>query len=830
MKLFSYFPVVAAVCLSMSVQAQVNNPVGFGHVERWNDGWEFSLDSVEWRPVTLPHDWSIEATPSDTLASCTGYLPGGVGWYRKAIKGFDVASAPRKYVCFDGVYNRSTVWINGHELGYRPNGYVSFCYELTPYLMGQQVNDSTSQQEALAGDTLLVRVDHSRQADSRWYTGSGIWRDVWLVEAPTVHLAQWGTTYRLLSLSDKDAMVQVESKVEGAEDDGSYSVAFSFLMGDSLVAETSVAVSSGVAMTMLRVPQPRKWELDSPFLYTYRAELRRNGSPIDSTTYRAGLRTLRFTADEGFFLNGKNIKVKGVCVHHDGGVLGAAVPREVWQRRLTALQEMGANAIRCSHNPQNPDLYDLCDEMGLLVIDEASDEWEFPKRKWLKGWNKGEPGFEGTADFFAEWIDRDLADMVLRDRNHPSVFLWSIGNEVDYPNDPYSHPVLDGTSISQPMYGGYKPDAPRAERIGEIAQRLSAIVRRIDYTRPVTGALAGVVMSNETAYPEAVGVVGYNYTENRYVTDHEKYPQRIIYGSETGVGYEQWLAVRDNRHIFGQFVWTGLDYLGESGAWPSRGLNTGLIDFAGFMKPRGHFRQALWATEPVAYIGTYPERQPRRREGEAGDSMRVRRPRLSMEAQDMWNYEEGQNVRVVCYTNTAQARLLLKRQETPDSVEVVGELQPYDRETGIITWVVPYAAGELVCEGCDAGGKALCQYAIRTVGEPVRLRATVVAQSPALAQVLVEAVDANGERARMSMAPVTCTVTEGARLLGMENALNFDMSAPQSPVKMLGQGRLLAYIALDGEAVATFTAEGLEPVDVSLPYRDATGSQPMGEE
>ena len=803
MRFFSFLSALAVCCLSTF--AQVNNPVGFGRAVLWNDGWEFSQDSVEWRPVTLPHDWSIEATPADTLASCTGYLPGGVGWYRK---GFITSSeAQKKYVCFDGIYNRSTVWLNGHELGYRPNGYVSFCYELTPFLS----------QNGESGDTLLVRVDHSRQADSRWYTGSGIWRDVWLVEAPEVHLAQWGTTYRLLSLTDKDAMVQVESAVEGAEDDGSYNVSFAFLIGDSVVSEMTSVVSTGVAMSMLRVPKPHRWDINSPYLYTFRAELRRNGVAIDSAFYRAGLRTLRFTPDDGFFLNGRNVKVKGVCVHHDAGVLGAAVPREVWERRLQVIQKMGANAIRCSHNPQNPDLYDLCDELGLLVIDEASDEWEYPKRKWLKGWNKGEPGFEGSADFFADWIDRDVADMVRRDRNHPCVFLWSIGNEVDYPNDPYSHPVLDGTSISQPMYGGYKPDAPRAERIGEIAQRLAGVVRNIDYTRPVTGALAGVVMSNETAYPEAVDVVGYNYTESRYATDHETYPQRIIYGSETGVGYEQWLAVRNNRYIFGQFVWTGLDYLGESGAWPSRGLNTGLIDFAGFLKPRGHFRQALWATEPVAYIGTYPDRLPRRRGGEEGDSTRVRRPWLSMDAVDMWNYEEGQNVRVVCYTNTAQARLLLKREATPDTVEVVGELMPYDAATGIITWVVPFAPGELICEGCDAGGNALCRYAIRTSGEAVCLRTNVLAQSEKLAQVLVEAVDANGERARMNMAPVTCTLSEGARLLGMENALNFDMSAPQASVKMLGQGRLVAYIALDDStATATFTTEGLEPVEVNL--------------
>jgi len=792
--------------------AQVNNPVGFGEATLWNDGWEFSTDSAEWRPVTLPHDWSIEATPSDTLASCTGYLPGGVGWYRKGFVLPASDETARHYVCFDGIYNRSTVWLGGHMLGYRPNGYISFCYELPP---------------RGTADTLVVRVDHSRQADSRWYTGSGIWRDVWLVAAPEAHLAQWGTTYRLLQMAGKEAVVQVSTSADGTRDGDSYAVRFTFLDGDSVVASAETPLSTGVAQTMLRIPNPRCWDVSSPFLYTFRTELLRNGVTTDATSYRAGLRTLLFTPDEGFFLNGRNLKVKGVCVHHDAGVLGAAVPRDVWRRRLLELKKMGANAIRCSHNPQNPDLYDLCDELGLLVMDEASDEWEYPKRKWLKGWNKGEPGFEGSYDFFAEWIDRDVADMVRRDRNHPSIFLWSIGNEVDYPNDPYSHPVLDGTSISQPMYGGYKPDAPRAERIGEIALRLADIVRRIDYTRPVTGALAGVVMSNETAYPEAVDVVGYNYTENRYLTDHEAYPRRIIYGSETGTGYDQWKAVRDNRHIFGQFVWTGLDYLGESGAWPSRGLGTGLVDFAGFMKPRGRFRQSLWADEPMVYVGTYPERQPRRRAGGEGDAAPApaRRPMLSTDAADMWNYQDGQDIRVVCYTNTPQARLL-RRASAPDSVEVVGELKPYDPETGIITWLVPYAAGELVGEGCDASGNPVVRYAIPTTGDAVRLRATLLSQTTALAQVLVEAVDAGGHRVRMSMAPVTCTLDGAGRLLGMENALGFDMSAPQSPVKMLGGGRLVAYIA-PGEGgagagapaapvVVTFAAEGMEPARLTI--------------
>ena len=430
-----------------------------------------------------------------------------------------------------------------------------------------------------------------------------------------------------------------------------------------------------------------------------------------------------------------------------------------------------------SHNPQAPVVYDLCDRMGLLVMDEASDEWEFPKRKWMKGWNVGEPNYDGSFDFFEEWIERDVTDMVRRDRNHPSVFLWSIGNEVDYPNDPYSHPVLDGSTINQPMFGGYKPDAPDAMRIGKIAKRLADCVRSVDTSRPVTGALAGVVMSNQTEYPEAVDVVGYNYTENRYDEDHATYPDRIIYGSETGVGFDAWKAVRDKEFIFGQFLWTGTDYLGESGRWPSRGLYTGLLDFGSFPKPRGHFRASLWCEHPVTYIGTYPKHP--------------QHDWLSADAWDSWNYEPGQMVRVVCYTNAPQARLLLDGRE-------VGAMKPYDDKTGIINWDIPYQPGELKAEGCDNIGKVVSSYLIKTSGRPYALRVladrTVLSSEKSVAHITIEIIDENGTMVKLGDNDVTCQVEGPARLLGLEGSDNSDMSDYTDNHHRAYRGRLLAYI------------------------------------
>ena len=529
----------------------------------------------------------------------------------------------------------------------------------------------------------------------------------------------------------------------------------------------------------LKVKKPHRWNLDVPYLYTLKTELLCDGKRIDGSSTNVGLRTLKFDANKGFALNGEWMKVKGVCLHHDAGVLGAVVPPEVWERRLKNLKEIGVNAIRMSHNPQAPVLYDLCDRMGFLVMDEASDEWEFPKRKWIKGWNVGEPSYDGTFDFFEEWIERDVTDMVRRDRNHPCIFLWSIGNEVDYPNDPYSHPVLDGTTINQPMFGGYKPDAPDAMRIGKIAKRLAACVRAVDTSRPVTGALAGVVMSNQTEYPQAVDVVGYNYTENRYDEDHATYPDRVIYGSETGVGIEAWHAVRDKEFIFGQFLWTGTDYLGESGRWPSRGLYTGLLDFGSFPKPRGYFRASLWSEKPVTYIGTYPKHDW-----------------VSMDAWDLWNYEPGQLIRVVCYTNAPQARLLLNGKE-------VGQMKPYDDKSGIIYWDIPYQDGELRAEGCDATGKVLSSYTIKTSGRPYALRATVdkevLSTDKATAHVTIEVVDEQGTIVKLGDNDVTCQIEGPARLLGLEGSNNGDMSDYTDNHHRAFHGRLLAYIQTTGE-------------------------------
>lgn len=800
------FIFIAAFMLAFFSSFDAMGQTSFGQSSLFNDGWVFvqrdveggediDLDDSRWSRVALPHDWSVKGTYSPDNASCTGFLPAGIGWYRKHFNARRFTSE-KVYLYFEGVYNRSSVYLNGHLLGERPNGYISFMYDLTPYLNRD-------------GDNVLaVKVDHSRLADSRWYTGSGIYRDVWLIQAGETHFSQWGVGYNAVSVTDKQAVIRVDAAIEGLKGTSNKLALELKDANGNTVAKKTVKAAANQEVDLI-VKNPHRWNLDDTYMYKLEASILNGKDVLDKTEVKVGIRTLEFDANTGFALNGKNMKIKGVCLHHDAGVLGSVVPEEVLRRRLLQLKKIGTNAIRTSHNPQSPTFYALCDELGFLVMDEAFDEWEFNKKKWVEGWNVGTPAMEGTADYFNEWCERDIKDMVRRDRNHPSIFMWSIGNEVDYPNDPYSHPILDGdgSDFTQPVYGGYKPEQPDAMRIGGIAERLAGYVRSIDTSRPVTGALAGVVMSNETSYPEAVDVVGYNYTESRYAKDHELYPDRIIYGSENRSDYSAWKAVRDNDFIFGQFIWTGCDYLGESNQWPSRGFYSGLLNFASEIKPRGHFRAALWCENPVCYIGTYPK--PASRGGRFGN------PADSYDAWDVWNYEDGQMIRVVCYTNAAQARLLLNG-------KVVGEMTPYNDETGIIGWDVPYSDGTLMAEGFDKDGNKVSEYVIKSSTRPYALKAkadVTDVEKGQVVQIIVDIVDDKGNIVKLGDNEITCTIDGPAQLLGLEAGNNADMTNYSDNVHRAYRGFLMAYVKTQGtpgKVTVKFSSPYLESAEVEI--------------
>lgn len=781
-----------------------------GRVEaNFNFDWKFmkgdtagaqdpSFDDSGWRTLDLPHDWSIEGPFSKEFASGTGYLPGGTGWYRKV---FSVPSSEKNrkvFISFGAIYNNSEVWINGKSVGKRPNGYISFQYDLTPYINYGGKN------------TIAVRVDHSKFGDSRWYTGSGIYRNVRLVYTPVIHLKNWGVFAYATDIKSESANLDISASILNESGEASeITISHYLVSGEDTINSVSHIIaaepaSEFVHRSQMKVENPTLWNTDIPFLYTLITVI--EGKYIyDRMITRTGFRTIRFDADSGFYLNGRNIKLKGICMHHDAGTLGAAVPIEVLERRLNILKELGCNAIRTSHNPFSEEFLDLCDEKGFMVIDEAFDEWEISKKKWVEGWNAGIPSRDGYADAFEEWHARDLQDMVLRDRNHPSIIMWSIGNEVDYPNDPYTHPVLN-TEANPQTFAKFREDLPHADRQGEVARELVRLVKDLDTTRPVTAGLASAVMSNETGYADALDVAGYNYQEYLYEKDHKKYPERVFYGSENGMSLEAWNAVAENDYVMGQFLWTGIEYLGEAGRFPTRHSTSGIIDLAGNRKAEYYFRQSLWSEKPMVFIGTT-------------DRVEDRGP-VSLWAHKrvdpVWNWEEGKQISVNVFTNCPEAELFLNDRS-------LGKKEMKDFQNRTITWLVPYESGTLRAAGCS-DGKEMAEYVLNTSGEPVKLASSSDVQSlkadrQDVAHIFVDICDKDGNIVYSADNEITCEVTGPVRIIGMEDANPRNIEDYKDNRQHAYHGRLLVYVqSLDepGQAVIRLSTNELAGTEVKL--------------
>jgi beta-galactosidase len=769
----------------------------------FNDDWKFHLGDApsseqpsaadrDWRALSLPHDWAIEGPYSEQWASATAFLPGGVGWYRKTFAVPADFRNKKVFIYFDGVYKNSEVWLNGHSLGKRPSGFASFQYELTPYL------------KTAGPNVLAVRVDHHEAADSRWYTGSGIYRNVYLLATAPVHIRPWGVAFTTPAVSASAATGRVAVTFTNASAKAATVVVTSTLLDakGQAVATAKQTVSAkpqadATATLTFPIKQPALWSVDHPNLYRLRTTLGVAGQLTDEVTEEVGVRSIRFDANQGFFLNGENMKLQGLCIHDDAGALGVAVPPEVWERRLKLLKAGGCNSLRMSHNPHADYLYQLCDRLGFLVMDEAFDEWEHGKNKWVAGWNVGTPAQFGPHEYFKEWGERDLRDMVLRNRNRPSIIMWSIGNEIDYPNDPYSHEVLN-TGRNPQIYGkGYLPNHPPASEMGPIAKRLVAVAKQADSSRPITAALAGVVMSNFTDYPAALDLVGYNYQEFRYPEDHKQYPNRIIYGSENGMARDAWAAVDSNAYVSAQYLWTGIDYLGEAGKWPQRANGAGLLDMAGFPKPEYYLRQSLWTTAPMLYLVAAEALAA----GATG-----RRPRGTA----TWNWPAATQVRVSAYTTNEATELFLNGQ----SLGKKAGRQP--------TWDVAYAAGELSAKGYR-NDKVVSEMKLQTAGAPAAIqltpdRRTLPAKTRGLAQLEVTIIDEAGRLVPTATDEVTVALTGPARLLGIENGDLANHDAPTTPQHRAHLGHLLVYVQATGAGSigVTLSAPGLRVAKTEL--------------
>jgi beta-galactosidase len=735
--------------------AGIPAPAGARIVVDLDEDWRFSkgdfaaamvpaFDDTNWRRVNVPHDWSSEGAFSADYASGTGYAPGGIGWYRKHFTLDSSATNKLVAVEFDGVYDYAEVWLNGQFVGGRPYGYASFECVLTPLVRFGRDN------------VLAVRVDHSRYADSRWYTGSGIYRHVRLRLTDKLRIGHWGLYITTPEVTPDAATIRVQTTLENSTGQNqSFALQSEILApGGQSVAELSGSgeLADGTNTTVIqqiRTPRPQLWSPDSPVLYTLKSRLRAGATVVDETSIPLGIRTIRFDPDRGFALNGVSLKLKGVCIHHDAGCLGAAVPDKVLERRLSLLKEIGANAIRTSHNPPAPELLDLCDRLGLLVMDEAFDEFTPAKNKWVTGRNVGEASRFGYAELFNQWSVRDISDMVRRDRNHPSVIMWSIGNEIDYRNDPFSHPVLGGD---------YHSGNPPAQGLVTCARPLIAAVKQLDPTRPVTAALATVAMSDAVGFAEMLDVVGYNYQESRYEADHGKYPKRFIYGSENSGGWTQWLAVRDTEYVGGQFLWTGIDYLGEAGPWPNRGSRAGLLDLCGFRKPAAWFRQSLWSAKPMVYLcGSVPGGPFGRRAGEGFGRFA---------AQESWNWPSNAHVNVHCYTTSPE--VLLRLNGRPIATNQLAEATQ-----GALNWQIPFEPGVLEAWGLR-DGRTECEFTLRTAGPAQRIELLpdvkqLRADGRDICHVEFRIVDAQGVRVPDAAPELQFTVDGPGRILGIEN-------------------------------------------------------------
>ena len=713
-------------------------------------GW----DDRAWRRVTLPHDWSVEHPFDRAHASGTGYLPGGIAWYRKHFTLPESARGQRVRLIFGGVYKHARVWINSNYLGERAYGYSTFTYDVSDFVRpGENV--------------ISVRVAHEQVADSRWFTGSGIYRDVTLDIAGRHGFAVDGLFVTTRAV-EEDGTAQISVRYETEGGDGA---AFILMNREGRIAAMDKAEGASGEM-LLTVPNARLWGPDDPYLYTLKCNAIVDRLGIDEVTIPVGIRTFRFDGDKGFFLNGENMKLKGVCVHHDGGALGAAVPKAVWERRLRKFKAAGCNALRTAHNPPDPLLLDLCDELGFLVMDEAFDEWEGVKNKWWQGHNVYPPKRFGYGEDFPQWYRADLEGMVRRDRNHPSIILWSIGNEIDYPNDPYVTPlfeeVLGNNDANKPraerLYDSRKPDAGR---LAVLAKELTEIVHQVDDTRPVTSAVSFPELSNRTGFSDALDVVGYNYKEKFYDEDHALYPGRVIYGSENSHHPDAWRSVLDRDFICGQFLWTGIDFLGECRGWPVRISQAGMLDLAGFEKPLYDQRRAMWTDAPFARIS-------------------VAQDPKAWHARYVWAGEEGQELTVYVATNAPEAELFLNGAS-------LGK-RPAGPENGWrAAWQVPYAPGEL---------KAVVGGAVDTLatsGAPSAIRLTpdktkLTFDGQDVAQVEVTLLDAEGRVAILNDEPLFYQVIGDAYILGIENGAPDDLTPYAEPYRATQDGRAIVYL------------------------------------
>lgn len=768
--------------------------------------WKFALNDQpgadrsefndsKWRLLDVPHDFSIEH-PFDSTAATGGgggYTYSGIGWYRKHFKTEPGFSGRKIGILFDGVYRNSEVWINGHYLGICPYGYSSFYYDLTQHLnpVGKE-------------NIIAVKVNTTEQPNSRWYTGSGIYRHVWLVAKNKMHIDQWGVFARTVEANNDKASVDISIELSNENKvDQSCTVITKLIDASGKEAgstESKLKAKPGVAQKIeqnISINRPALWSIEQPNLYRLQVEIRSDGKVIDQYVSPFGIRTFRFDPNKGFSLNGKHVKLKGVNNHHDGGPLGAAVLNGTYKRRLQILKSMGCNAIRMSHNPPAPELLAYADSMGFVVIDEIFDEW-------MDGKTKG-----GYASQFEKWYERDVANWIRRDRNHPSIIAWSIGNEV---REQYNK-----------------------ENALKITKMLTDATHEYDNTRPITTASNEILNVNSSGMADMLDIVGYNYQEAYYKPDHEKYLNRVIFGSETVIypyhpgtcwqlrSYEQWLDGQLKDYVAGEFLWMGFDYMGESGigevgtgcefwkiwpGWPLRGASCGVIDMCGFPKPAYWFRKALWNDEPMVHISVQTDKSARDKELCSFWNW----PKVETH----WNHNmKGDTLAVHVYTNVPEVELKLNGKS-------LGVREWDLKNEAFLFWEVPYEPGKLEAIGKTADGKTV-SFAIQTAGEPAKIvlspdKKILKANRQDLSYVSAQVVDANGVPVPFANNMISFEVTGASKLSAVGNGNQQSHTALKGNKMEAWQGKCLAIVqSTNKKGEITITARsGSLPVATAI--------------
>jgi beta-galactosidase len=762
----------------------------------FDSGWRFlntdssgaeqpQFDDAPWTQINVPHDWSIAGSFAETnlTGGAGGFLPSGIGWYRKHFSLPEKDKGRCVFIDFDGVMANSDVWINGFHLGHRPYGYVSFSYELTGHLN-------------FGGDNVLaVRADTSQQPASRWYTGAGIYRHVRLVETSPVHIEQDGVFISTPSVSTNIATITVQLSVtnESTADRkvtvevqliSSHGEAFSECLGSAEIAAGGTEKKS-LQMSCL---EPRLWNLDSPNLYRVVSKVFANGQIIDEhildeVTNTFGIREFHFDAATGFWLNGRNFKIKGVAIHADGGAFGAAIPLSVWEQRLKTLKSLGVNAIRTAHNPPAPDFLDLCDRMGFLVMDEFFDCWTVGKQ----GLNR-----HPLADYhlyFNEWSHTDERDTIRRDRNHPSIILYSVGNEIH--------------------------DTPQQEKAKKILAGLVAVAHETDPTRPVTQALFRPNASHDydDGLADMLDVIGQNYRENEILAAHAQKPSRKIIGTENRQDRATWLALRDNPPYAGQFLWSGIDYLGESFRWPLVGHNSGLLDRTGAPRATAFERQSWWSDQPMVHMvrRVAPTDAMPADPGYAADERYTQVLFTDWTPKNLNAHQE--NVEV--YSNCKDVELFLNGKSLG--------VQEIHADASPRIWNVAFAPGELKAVARN-NGKVVAIDELTNAGKPSKIILTtnlkkIADNWDAVAFVRAEIVDGQGTLVPHANNLVSFQVSGPGVIAAVDNADNSSHDPFQTNQRHAFQGKCIAFVKANsssGKIIITASSPGLKSDSVRI--------------